>query len=111
MRLVEVLQIAGTVLGILASAFAVAEKRLVERFRRAVATAPETAIAVPPLRIFSRWRLARLRSTGAVVTVDDGRPYLDEAVYSAGRRRRVMIAVSLVIVVLAIVVVVHGLLS
>ncbi len=107
MRLVEALQIAGAILGIVASVFTVIEKRVVTRFRRADATAPEAAIELPPLSVLTRWRLSRLLSVGAVVEADDRRTYLDEETYASLRKKRAIFGVSLVVVALALVVLLH----
>ncbi len=111
MRLVEALQIAGAILGSAASLFTVIEKRLVRRFRRAGATAPEHAVEIPPLGLPSRWRLSRLRSLRAVREVDDRTSYLDEATYAVIRRKRAVAGVSLVVAALALVVLLHSALS
>jgi hypothetical protein len=107
MRLVDVLQAAGAILGVLASAFTVVEKRLVMRFRRAGATSPEGAMEVPAFGALLRWRLSRLSSSRAVVPVADGLIYLDEQAYGSLRKRRAVLGVTLVVVVLAIVVLLH----
>ncbi len=107
MRLVELVQAAAAVLGVLASTFMVLEKRLVRRFRRAGASSPETAIDLPPLSFLSRWRLSRLESTNAVVSVDHQRRYLDEEAYEPLRKQRAVRGVTLVVLVLAIVVLAH----
>lgn len=107
MRLVEVLQVAASILGVLASAFMVLEKRLVQRFRRAGAVSPETSIELPPLSFLSRWRLSRLESAHAVMSVDHRRRYLDEEAYGPLRNKRVVRGVTLVVLALAIVVLAH----
>ncbi len=111
MRLVEALQVAGAILGSAASLFTVIEKRLLMRFRRADATAPENAVELPRLGVLSRWRLSRLRSVRAVVEVDDRRTYLDERTYASLRRKRAVFGIILVVVALALVVLLHAALS
>jgi hypothetical protein len=107
MRLVDVLQAAGAIVGVLASAFTVVEKRLLARFRSAGATSPEDAMEAPSLGALLRWRVSRLTSVGAVVVVGDGRIYLDEETYASLRKRRAVLGVTLVVVVLALVALVH----
>jgi hypothetical protein len=102
-RLVDVLQAAGAIVGVLASAFTVVEKRLLARFRSAGATSPEDAMEAPSLGALLRWRVSRLTSVRAVVEVGDGRLYLDEQAYSALRKRRAVLGVTLVVVLLALV--------
>lgn len=111
MRLVEVLQVAGTLLGALASAFTVVEKRLVSRFRRAGANSPTSPIELPPLGLLSRWRLSRLEKARAVVSVDKQRMYLDGEAYGSLRKRRAVRAVAMVVLALAIVILAHRLLG
>jgi hypothetical protein len=111
MRLVEVLQVAGTLLGALASAFMVVEKRLLTRFRRAGATSPDSSIELPRLNFLSRWRLSRLEKANAVVSDDQHRVYLDGVVYGSLRKKRAVRAVTLVVLALAIVILAHGLLG
>lgn len=107
MRLVDVLQAAGAILGVLASAFMVVEKRLVTRFRSAGATSPEDAIEVPSFGAALRWRMSRLSSARAVLPAGDRRVYLDEKAYSSLRKRRAVLGVTVVVVVLAIVILLH----
>jgi uncharacterized membrane protein YidH (DUF202 family) len=107
MRLVDVLQAAGAIVGVLASAFTVVEKRLLARFRSSGATSPEDAMEATSLGVLLRCRVSRLTSVGAVVEVSDGRLYLDEQAYSSLRKRRVVLGVTLVVVALALVALVH----
>ena len=107
MRLVEALQIAGVLLGALATAFTAIEGRFVGRFRRAAATSRERAIELPPLGVIGRWRRSRLGAAGAVVEAAGGRAFLDEAAYAALRRSRRLRAVTAVLLVLASVVLAH----
>ncbi len=105
MRLVELLQVTGAVLGILATAFMAVEQRLVAHFLRAGAMSAEAATELPALRPVLRWRLRRLEKIGAVVRVGPRRLFLDEVRYAAVRRRRAVLGVSSVLVILALVVV------
>jgi hypothetical protein len=111
MRLVEMMQIAGAILGSTASTFAVIEKRLLMLFRRADATSAENAIEIPRVNALIRWRLSRLKAIGALGEVDDHRIYLNEAAYASLRRRRAVVGISLVVAVLTLVVLLHAALN
>ena len=62
MRLVELLQIAGAVIGIPVTVFMAVEQRLLARFHRAGATSAEAALELPGLRPLLRRRLGQLES-------------------------------------------------
>ena len=85
-----------------------AEHRLTRRLRRAGATAPGAAQPVAEGRAIDARALERLMAAGAVRDAGGRRFYLDEAGYHAyrwERRKRVLVALSLVafvVVVLAL---------
>jgi len=64
MSLAEVLQLITGVLGVAVTIIAAAETRLVKRLRRAGATSPEAAVALPRLQPLVRWQLLQLTSPG-----------------------------------------------
>jgi hypothetical protein len=70
-----------------------ARKRVVQEFRAAGATAPESGIRLEPWRPLERKYLRSLKDFGAVRETGDGRLYLDEALlaeHTARRRKRVL---------------------
>jgi hypothetical protein len=104
MSLAEVLQVIAGVLGVAVTIIAAAETRLVKRLRRAGATSPEAAIALPRLKPLVRWQLSRLRSARVVVTVEPQGQYLDEAAFRSLRRKRARRVVPMVLAAMAFVV-------
>jgi len=104
MRLVEILQVTGVFVTAAATLFAGAEKAVVKRLRRRGATSAASAIDRPRLRSITRWRLERLIDRRAVVVGEDGRVYLDEAIYAPLRTRRKLVGITLVAAVFALVV-------
>ena len=75
------------------------ERRLVARLRDAQATSPEQAIDLGPVRGLAGLRLQRLLDSGAVVTLPDGRSYLDEDEWSTFRLERRRRTASIAVVV------------
>lgn len=111
MRLVELLQIAGALIGIPVTVFMAVEQRLLRRFLGAGATSAEAALELPALKPLLRWRLGQLEKSGAVVRVGPRRLFLDEDRYAAVRRRRAARGITIVLVILALVVLLHRLAS
>ena len=73
----------------IAAAAAAAQRRVIETFRIAGATGPETAVMLPALDSrLQRKTLERLLRVGAVHETEDGRAWLDEAVLAAYARKR-----------------------
>jgi len=108
MRTVEILQILGASVGAFASIVAAMEQGFVKRLRRNGATSAETAIKIAGLRPVVRWRLERLKKRDAVRSVASGAVYLHEPTYRTLRRKRAGIAVSVMVVAVAVIVAVHG---
>ncbi len=103
MRTVEILQIGGTLLGVVATIATGFEQRIVRKLKNAGATQPETAIEVAPGNPVSRWRLSRLLDAGAVVAAASGEVFLDLPAYralSTSRRRRALAMVGVLLVVI-----------
>jgi hypothetical protein len=85
----EILQVVGTAGWVLVIALLVSERRLLRRLRAAAAVNPETATPLPPPRSpITRFRLARLQKSRAVVAAGNGRFYLDTVAYARYRRAR-----------------------
>jgi hypothetical protein len=103
MRTVEILQIAGALLGAFATIATGFEQRIVRKLKNAGATQPETAIELAPGNPVSRWRLSRLRDAGAVVAAPSGDVFLDLSAYRALRARRRRRALTMVGVLLAVI--------
>jgi hypothetical protein len=83
------------------------ERRLVRTLRNGGALSPETAVPADTDNPIKRWRTARLRSAGVVRSAGE-RVYLDEggwARYRHNRRKRVLIALGVVIALFVILVV------
>jgi hypothetical protein len=111
MRIVEVVQIVGTMFGAVATVVAAVGSWTVARFKRAGAVSESTAIDVPDGRLLRRWWLSRLTARGVLRTVDPGRMYLDVAryrEYRATRRKRALMVVGIVLVVTVGVILVLG---
>ena len=104
MSLAEVLQLITGVLGVAVTIIAAAETRLVKRLRRAGATSPEAAVALPRLQPLVRWQLSQLTSARAVLAVEPQGHYLDETGYRLMQRKRAFRVVPLALVALALVV-------
>lgn len=79
-----------------------ADRKILRRLREASATDAQRAIEIERGGLVWNWRLDRLAGAGALRQVSPGRYYLDEAGWSAYRRKRRMRA----LVVLAILLVV-----
>lgn len=109
MRLVEVLQLTAAILAVPAGMFSSIEKKTVGHFKRSDATSPETAVELPPLKKFARWRISRLKSLGAIISTESDRLYLDKAAYSSIRKKRALLAVSFVTVTFTCVVLIYKL--
>lgn len=80
------------------------DRRIVRDLRSANATSANRAIVLGGLRL-RRLRTGRLTSAGALRATADGRHWLDEAgwrAYRAARRRRVLIAVTLALLAMAL---------
>lgn len=85
----EVLRLVGTAGWLLIIALLASERRLIRRLRAAAAVSPETAMHLPPPRSpITRFRLARLQKSRAVVAAGHGRFYLDAVAYLHLRRLR-----------------------
>lgn len=109
MKTVEVLQILGTLVGAFASVIIGLEQRLLGRLKSNEATSVESAIALPRLRAISRWRLSRLLKHHVVRSTTDGLFYFDEVSHRMLRKRRLTIAIPVLLAGVAVVVVLHAL--
>jgi len=99
----QILEVLIVLLGVLARVPARAERSLLRTLRRAHATAPESAVAVPLGNPLKDWKIRRLMKFGAIQATAGGLLYLDESVwqlYRQHRRRRALpiLAVALLIV-------------
>ena len=65
-----------------------AERRVVNRLRRARATSQARAVALPELRMLEERRLERLKEVGVICDAGEGRYWVDEAKYETYRDDR-----------------------
>ena len=65
-----------------------AERRVVNRLRRARATSQARAVALPELRLLEERRLERLKEVGVICDAGEGRYWVDEAKYETFRDDR-----------------------
>ena len=72
------------------------ERELVDLFRDAGATTPETARTLDEVGVDQAWPLSRLRRRAVVREAAPGRYYLDEEVWTAMRGMRQRIVLTLV---------------
>ena len=92
---------------ILAAVVLGTERRLVRALRSGGAVSPETAVPPDTSNAVRRWRSARLRSVGVIRQSGD-RVYLDEGGwerYQRNRRKRIFIALGVVLALFVILVV------
>ena len=76
-----------------------AERRVVNRLRRARATSQARAVALPELRVLEERRLERLKEAGVICDAGEGRYWVDEAKYETYRDdRRTVVWVALAFV-------------
>lgn len=95
----------GAAVAAAAAATARARRELLEHFRLAGATRPETAISLPDVRPPARRQFARWQREGVMREAPGGGYWLDEAAYAAAdaaRRRRAQIALLVVLVLAAV---------
>lgn len=105
MRLVELARVLAPVVGAAGFALGVVRRRLLRRFTREDATAPERAIAVDTANPLRRFHLRRLVHAGVLEQLPDGRLWLQRealAAYRAQRLTRAIIAVMLVLLLVAL---------
>jgi hypothetical protein len=110
MRRTDLLTLVAGLVWLLALALIAAERRIVRRLRSAGALMPQNAIPIAQRSALTRFRLARLLRSGAVVAAG-GRYYLDPAafaLYRGRRRRRAFILISSVLAIGAIFWVLRG---
>lgn len=103
MRLVEVARTLAPAVAVAGFAFGVARRRLVRRFLREDATAPERAITVDTANPLRRFHLRRLVHAGVLEQRPDGRLWLQREALAVDRARRVRRAVLAVMLVLLLV--------
>jgi len=108
MRTVEFIQIIGPLVGGAAAIIMGFEKRLVKRLESHEATSVESAVALPRLRAISRWRLSSLFKHHVVRSTPDGLFYFDEVSRRMLRKRRLTIAIPLMLAAAAVVVLMHA---
>ena len=89
-RPVELIQLAGPIVGAVAAVLAATRKRLVTRLRKAGATDEASAISLEGGGPFRRWWTSRLLRDGVLGASADGRHWLNEQTWKEyqGRRRR-----------------------
>lgn len=88
MRAVDVLQLFAPFAWIVAVVMIRAERKLVESFRVAGATASERAVGLPVLRGPRAWQARRLVTAGVLRSTDAQTYWLDESAYRDWRRRK-----------------------
>jgi hypothetical protein len=101
----ELLRLVSAVGWLVAVAMLATERRIIRGLHRAAAASPASAVPVRTWSPIARFRLARLRSAGAVVAADGDRFYLEPegyARYRRARRRRALtvLAVALPLILL-----------
>lgn len=87
-------QTLGPMFAVFAAALVRADKRIVRELMDAGATSADHAIALDTARL-RRIRIPRLTNAGALIRLEDGRYYLDEAgwqKYRVARRTRIVVA-------------------
>ena len=105
MRLVEVLQLGGAIIGVAAALITSVEQRLIRRLKQEEATTAKTAVTLVSQNPVSKWWIARLISTGAITSAGNNRLYLNEPVFRILRKKRKIRALTLFLAALAIVVI------
>jgi hypothetical protein len=95
---------------VIAAAVSAKRRRIVKAFRAAGATSRERAVPESSLAIRGHMIFRRMKKSGVIVTLPDGRLYLDEAALERSRRRRLAI-LGIVLFVFAIGIAVMLLLS
>ncbi len=85
----------------IAVAVSAKRRRIVKAFRAAGATSRDRAVPESSLVIRGHMIFRRMKKSGVIVTLPDGRLYLDEAALERSRRRRLAI-VGIVLLVFAI---------
>ncbi|MBK8003866.1 MAG: hypothetical protein IPK12_07920 [Gemmatimonadetes bacterium] len=103
MRLVELVRVLAPVVGAAGFALGVVRRRLLRRFQREDATAPERAIAVDTANPLRRFHLRRLVHAGVLEQLPDGRLWLQREALAVDRARRVRRAILAVMLVLLLV--------
>ncbi len=104
MRLVELVRVLAPVVGAAGFALGVVRRRLLRRFQREDATAPERAIAVDTANPLRRFHLRRLVHAGVIEQLPDGRLWLQREALAEYRKRRLVRVGMALVVVLALVV-------
>jgi hypothetical protein len=101
----EILRLLSAVVPLLALILLATERRMIRRLRNGGAVSAATAIPLNARSVFARFRLARLRSAGAVVTASADRFFLDADAYARYRRwrRKRALAVIAILLLLALV--------
>ncbi len=107
MRTVEILSILGTLLGGFASGMAALEKKLVKKLRDRGATSEKKAVELQKLRPLSLWRISRLKRANAIKEVESGKLYFDESAFRALRKKRALIAITLIVVSVFLFIIFH----
>ncbi len=105
MRLVDAARILAPVAMLAGLALGTARRRLLRRFRREDATAPERAITVDTANPLRRFHLRRLVHAGVLEQLPDGRLWLQRealAAYRTQRMVRAVLAVALVLLLVAL---------
>ena len=93
MRTVEILQLVATAGGAVATYIGAMEARLIRRFRKADAVAPDRTMGKPGLNRVGEWRFQRLLASGVLVRTDEDRFFLDDdrrKIIRRARRKRVL---------------------
>ena len=94
----------GAAVGAVAAARARARREVLEHFRLAGATRPESAVDLPEVRLIGERQIERWEERGVLRAAAGGGYWLDEAAYAvdeAARRRRKGIVLAVVFAVLA----------
>jgi hypothetical protein len=103
MRLVDLLRIAGPLVGACVGVFMGMRRNLVRHYESRGAFAPETATLPPaPLRAPVRWWRGRLLASGELRSLGDGREWLDQDVSARNGKTRRARALGVVGVLIAL---------
>lgn len=104
MRLVELVRVLAPAAATVGLALGVVRRRLLRRFTREDATAPERAITVDTANPLRRFHLRRLVHAGVIEQLPDGRLWLQREALAVYRKRRLVRVGLALLVVLALVV-------
>jgi len=103
----EILQLVGACLTAVGAILAAAKTRMLRRFTKARAVSPQTAISIGEVNPLMRWFLHRFEGSQVLLRAESGQIYLDEQAYVAYRRKRRIMAISIVLSLLVLIAVIY----